>query len=453
VLVAWHDAHLLLRYPFAVGIDGFYYAEQVKSILANHTLYYPSRTPLVFYLIAGICRRQPDIVRCIKLTAVAIEITLFLGFWALLWRLTRSLWMTCLGASIICLLPSHLFLVTDFIKELLSLALLTWSAVLTHLAVFEGRNWLFVAATVLFLFAALSHISALLLLATVLIGIAIVTLSVKRQYLLPVVVFFAWSAPFIGAVSPSSLWFLKVFDLHLSPAGTTWWTSERLAVLIASVVILVISAEVLTVDHFPRMVFQTTAFLALCITANPGLAQNSDFVFGRASMTTNCQLGVLVSGLLYCRREGVGRTRLWPIYGVLAALVCLAVASPQQMRGLDAAYLRRRAELVRVLLETKIVESQAIVIAPQGDQFVVTYITGRRAQHNWTAGLGVPVYWVLWGFPIIPTSQLGTVADEQVRVIVQSDNTLREQWLSYDQKTREWLIQSNPELMDAGYSD
>ena len=64
--VVWRDTVSLFRYPFPVGVDGFYYAQQIKSILATGRLYYPSRTPLVFYLFASVCGRHSDVVSALR---------------------------------------------------------------------------------------------------------------------------------------------------------------------------------------------------------------------------------------------------------------------------------------------------------------------------------------------------------------------------------------------------
>jgi hypothetical protein len=453
VAVVGRDVVSLFSYPFPVGVDGFYYAEQIKSILANGTLYYPSRTPLVFYLIAGVCGKHNDVVKCIKLTSIAIEISLFLGFWMLLWRLTRSCWITWWGVVIISLLPSHLFLLADFTKELLCFALLAWSAICIHAGILRRRHWLYGAGLALFLLALLSHLSALLLLVALAIGAGVLKLSGKHRYLIAIVIVITWCAGFVVASSPSFSWFFQTASLNLPPGGTTWWTAERLAILTVTAAILVGNTASVELQKLPMLIFRTVALVSLCITANPGLSQNSDFLFGRASMTANLQLGLLVPGLLYCRRREANGGGLWPMYGILVGFLCLSIASPPQVRGLDAAYLRRRAQLVDVLLQTKIPDEHAVVIAPQGDQFAVTYLTGLSSQHSWTAGLTVPVYWLLFGMPTRPTSlPVRDYREGPRRYVLQSDTSLRKEWQAYDDEVRDRLIQNNPELLGAGYT-
>jgi hypothetical protein len=438
----WRDSISLFRYPFPVGVDGFYYAQQIKSILANGTLYYPSRTPLVFYLIAIVCGRHGDIVRCIKITSIAMEVLLFLGFWVLLWQLTHACWIAWWGVITMILLPSHLFLLADFTKELLCFALLAWTAVCVHTAFIGQRHWLYGVALILFLLAVLSHVSALLLLVTLVIGAGVTKLADKHSYLPCTLVCLSWcAAPAIALFSS-----FHTASLHLPPGGTTWWTPERLAILTVSVMLLVISIGTVELAKQPMLTFGTVALVALCLTANPWLDQNYDFLFGRASMTANLQLGILISGLLYSRRIGAYKRGLWATYVVLAGFASLSIASPLEVRGLDDVYLKRRAQLVDALVQTRIPEQHAIVIAPQGDQFAITYLTGLPSQHSWNPGFTVPVYWLLLG------ARVGHHPDQAGRyVVLQSDNSLRKEWQTYDEELRDGLIENNPELLVAGY--
>jgi hypothetical protein len=445
-VAVWRDTVSLFRYPFPVGVDGFYYAQQIKSILTNGTLYYPSRTPLVFYLIASVCGRHRDIVKCIKITSIGIEVLLFLAFWLLLWQLTRTWWITWWGTAVMAVLPSHLFLLADFTKELLCFALLAWSAVCGHTALIGHRHWLYGVASILFLLAVLSHVAALLILAVLLAAVGLQQLSIKHHYFLGIVIFLAWCTPILLSFlhNPS--------NIHLPLGGTTWWTAERLAILVTSTVILAVHTEKLESRNFSVPVFQTIALIALCVIANPVLDQNSDFVFGRASMTTNLQLGLLVAGLLYSRPRVYATEFLWPTYAVVAGCVCLSITSPIQIRGLDGAYLSRRAQLVDTLHRTPGVDQHAIVIAPQGDQFAVTYVTGLRSQHRWTTGFGSPIYWLLYGATTSRTPSMNTYSPYVARgYVVQSDISLRNEWEAYGDGARRTLIENNPELLVAGY--
>ena len=445
--VVWRDTVSLFRYPFPVGVDGFYYAQQIKSILVTGRLYYPSRTPLVFCLIASVCGRHSDVVKCIKITSITIEVLLFLGVWTLLWQLTRSHWITWWGGVIVALLPSHLFLLADFTKELFCFTLLAWSTVCIHWAVSSRRHWPYGLAVALIILAILSHVSALLLLVTLAIGVGVLKLSHTQGYIMSALICLSWCAALVIELSPSLLpWFAHGSSVNLPPAGSTWWTAERLGILTVSVVFLVITMGTVELARPPLLSFGTVALLALCVTANPWFDQNSDFVFGRASMTANLQLGLLVAGLLYSRQIGIYKRDLWPIYAVLACFLILAIASPSGVRGLDDAYLKRRAELVDALLQTRIPEEHAIVIAPQGDQFAVTYFTGLPSQHSWTGGFTIPVYWLLFG------TSLGDVRDGQRRYVVKSDKSLRKEWQTYTDDVREALFENNPELLVAGYS-
>ena len=54
IFAATRDASYLFSYPVAVGADGYYYVLQINELLKNHHLYYPSNTPLVFWILAAL---------------------------------------------------------------------------------------------------------------------------------------------------------------------------------------------------------------------------------------------------------------------------------------------------------------------------------------------------------------------------------------------------------------
>jgi hypothetical protein len=49
-----YDAAVLFKYPFAVGVDGYYYVLQINELRTQGRLYFPTRTPLILYLLTGV---------------------------------------------------------------------------------------------------------------------------------------------------------------------------------------------------------------------------------------------------------------------------------------------------------------------------------------------------------------------------------------------------------------
>lgn len=64
---AWHRWQVLTASPHPVGIDGYYYAIQVRALLERGELAYPA-APLTFYLMALVARFA-DVITSVKLVA------------------------------------------------------------------------------------------------------------------------------------------------------------------------------------------------------------------------------------------------------------------------------------------------------------------------------------------------------------------------------------------------
>ncbi len=74
IFVAIRDASYLFSYPVAVGADGYYYILQINELLKNHHLYYPSNTPIVFWILAALTFVTKNAVVAIKLGSIAFNL-------------------------------------------------------------------------------------------------------------------------------------------------------------------------------------------------------------------------------------------------------------------------------------------------------------------------------------------------------------------------------------------
>src|SRR5262249_30325893 len=125
---AWYDAALLFQTSVAVGTDGYYYVLQADQLLNQGHFFYSTNTPLILYAIAGTSALTGDTVLAIKIVAIVLHALLCLGIFALVIRITNSAWLGVIGAGLAAMLGSHIFLVTEFVKNLGALTLLVWSA-------------------------------------------------------------------------------------------------------------------------------------------------------------------------------------------------------------------------------------------------------------------------------------------------------------------------------------
>jgi len=73
IFVAIRDASYLFSYPVAVGADGYYYVLQINELLKTHHLYYPSNTPIVFWILAALTFVTKNAVVAIKLGSIIVS--------------------------------------------------------------------------------------------------------------------------------------------------------------------------------------------------------------------------------------------------------------------------------------------------------------------------------------------------------------------------------------------
>jgi fucose 4-O-acetylase-like acetyltransferase len=140
---AARDLFVLLRYPVALGFDGYYYVPQVQELLSRGQLYFTTSTPFVFYPLAALAALTGEAVLAVKIGSVALHIALCVGLYALVSSVTRSRWLGVLAATIAAVSAMHFYMLAEFIKNLCGLALLIWCwwGAVSHLPWRDG-SWI-----------------------------------------------------------------------------------------------------------------------------------------------------------------------------------------------------------------------------------------------------------------------------------------------------------------------
>ena len=110
IFAATRDASYLFSYPVAVGADGYYYVLQINALLKNHHLYYPSNTPIVFWILAALTFVTKNAVVAIKLGSIAFNLCLCSAFFVLVSAITRRRWLGVLGVGIVALSGMHSYM-------------------------------------------------------------------------------------------------------------------------------------------------------------------------------------------------------------------------------------------------------------------------------------------------------------------------------------------------------
>ena len=159
VLAAVIRLHALTASPYPTGIDGYFYLIQVRSLLEDGHLYYPS-APLVPWLMA-LAALVTSPVMAVKTVAALGSAAMILPSYVIARRISGSIGAALLGAALVGGSAQSLYLSTEFVKQAVGLSLaLGCVAALAALVEKPGRARGMVAAGLL-VTCALAHKTAL----------------------------------------------------------------------------------------------------------------------------------------------------------------------------------------------------------------------------------------------------------------------------------------------------
>ena len=165
-IVRWR--FLATTSPWPLGLDGFYYAVQMRSLVRDHQLYYPA-SPMVFWLLLPPVWALGPIAG-VKFGAALGTALAAIPVYAIVTRATGQRVAGVLGAAILATAAGSFHLSVEFVKQGVGLTLAlsfvaTLGAALDAHSVRARRAWA-VTAALFFIAALLSHLTS--------VGIAIV---------------------------------------------------------------------------------------------------------------------------------------------------------------------------------------------------------------------------------------------------------------------------------------
>lgn len=406
VAVLTRDVWLLFRYPVAVGLDGYFYVLQIESLHNNGSLYFRSSTPLVIYLLSALKFIVNDTVLILKLGSLFFHVALLGGVYAILVSLTRSKLPAICGTLIVAASSVHLFMLSEYLANAGGIAFFVWGSYFTIRAVQTRNILLKFSAISCFACAALSHRS----LAFAIGALAVVSLI---YYLIAIADRKLWAGVIALAlfVSPSVLAaqsFIVLPELVRNsllaspqlPIGRVA-ILEKLLLLVCSLLFLfVTSRKELRPQRLTNVVLGSVAMLSLLVTINPFFNRSAGWSSAteRISALAYVQLAVLLPALLWLLAPFA--KRLFPLVPLTAiCFAALSFAKPLPY-GLRDDYLRDRTSLLNDLKEKRhAITEVRTVIAPHGDQFLITYALGVPAQHRVRTGEdGSMAHWLVQGF-------------------------------------------------------
>jgi hypothetical protein len=456
------DATLLLRHPVAVGIDGYYYILQISQFTAKSQFYFPTQTPLVLYALTALSRYLGSAVVAVKVASLLCHLFLSLGIFAIIKSAVRQAWLAVLGAALAALPRLHYYMIAEFINNLGALTLLVWCIYFAIQYLQTRRRRFATWASILFVAAILSHRSVFL------IAVAILVSAWLFHWF---VIFnahgrFNWYALFVALiiyVAPALAAWQHSIGLPPSIANqisasphwplSLWCLPEGLLLLLsAAIALLLLLLGGIYVGHKSgTYLIGVSTLCALLLTLCPFYYAANELtgVVGRLRVLAYIESALIVPGLisltLHWRRDYV-------IYALSAVLPLLLVGVAAELPyGLNGQLLARRERLIQGLKEHAAdLPSNAMIVAPHGDQFVITETTGIPSVQPSSKGNGDrPVYWLL----DIPQKQIpvpgafNIATDDNSSIILVNDGVFKQYLQDSDDGDRRRLLRSNPQFI------
>jgi hypothetical protein len=371
----------------------------------------------------------------------------------------RNIWLALLGSALVVIPQSRLYFTTEYINQLGALALLMWAGwALIRTAQTRRRTTLLLIVSAVLIGAFLSHKSALIFVPSLALCCLVVfalTGSVMPKRVAALATVILWLSPAIIAAQP-------FFNLPewLKPqlSSRPHWPFEPS--LLAEELILAIAALALfflIVWLAPRirtsgfkLVFGSIALWSLLVPLNPFFNAQAmlSSVAGRSRVFSYIQVALLVPALIWLV-SSVKREAAIYVGAVFIPLLILSAAAPLPY-GLRPEFLARRGELIQSLkIHSGEIAPNSIIVAPHGDQFVVTATIGISSQQDPpTSSHYEKVYWLLNDVsgPMLSSGSVPLLKNNETATILIEDAVLRHRWEIMTSLDRSRLLRTNPHL-------
>ncbi len=386
---AWRDASLLAKSSLALGIDGYYYVLQVTGLFTNGGLYFHSYTPLTIYFLAGINYLIGNSVLAIKIGSIVLHLSLCCGIFSLVTILTKSAWFGILGSIIAIASGLHYFLVVEFISYLGAMTSLVWCIFFSIKAV-ESKRLRWILASGIFLTMALfSHRAAYPACLAFACLILIVWMTPDKITASKVLILLAVSGLCLIVAA------LKFFLTDSSNFGVMGFNNiikknfshlgEVILLILASLTILLLlpTDSKLNLSKSTRIVIISLVLWNFLIILNPFFAFENGLqtIIGRLKVIAYIQAAtsvpIAIWLILHYRKELI-------IYaGALTIPLILMTAFSPLPYGAGTEYLASRQRLLQSLSSHRQeLQNIPLIIAPHGEQFLVTYVLNVPSQQR-----------------------------------------------------------------------
>jgi hypothetical protein len=458
------DAILLFDHPVAAGFDGYYYVLQVDSLM-NGASYFQTKTPLILYFLTIIRIFFLDTVLAIKVGAIFLHLLLCLAVGAVLFLGTKSHWVGAFGSIYVAVAGLHYFMITEFINNLGAVTFILLGICFGMYAAQNKKRWPYIVSSICLLISAGCHRSAVFIVGGLGIVACIAFLFFKAILERNPVAFLAfilltlllYFLPYFLAVQtiidlPEN--FTKEFSTVPRLPITRFTMYDSVSVVwSAAIVVLMTFWHKRIPPYKNHIIFLGIAFATLLVNLNGFV--NPDMILigkiGRLQTLIYIQVGLLVPYAVWLAYK----TRRVLLWYALAFFVPLLLQSSRidLPYGLQSSYLSNRQRLIAAMPSiSQQIPADSIIIAPHGDQFVVTYSTGMPAQQTSPKDSRYrSIFWMLRKVP----RNYRTRMTKEVYVEIQgtstllvSNNDLGEYWSHIEPLIRNQILISNPHLKE-----
>ena len=461
IFAATRDASYLFSYPVAVGADGYYYVLQINELLKSHRLFYPSNTPIVFWILAALTLVTKNVVVAIKLGSIAFNLCLCAAFFVLVSGTTRSRWLGVLAAGIVGLSGMHSYMIAEFIKNLAGITFFVWGTWCVIYASENYKAWWVAASIFLIACAALSH-SSIWIIAPVMSVIVLINRYLKTEKR---AMLFAALIVCSGLICAALLAHQEVFPLpawlatevtHLRfPITLRNPVGKAEAFMLLGTVPLALFLIFRNWNKVPnqsfRVVVLTVSVWTLLVTLNPFL--NHDVtqlgIVGRLDHLMYLQVATLVPAVIYLALDANKKVAI--IYSVLTIFFVIASMAAPLPRGLRSSYLAEREQIIETLpLQRQQLGPDAFVVAQHGDEFLVTWLLGIAAQQTFPVSSdGKSIFWMVHQVKpnTVTTEMVVVMEEENGSALVLMKHGDMAQWINMlNARDRNQLWEVNPHL-------
>jgi hypothetical protein len=440
-LVVIIDTRSLFQYSSALGHDGYYYAVQVEAIIRHKQLPYPTAYALPFWFLALISRVVTNVIVATKVGALVTHLLFSVFCGGIVLKMTRSRSLAVFSLGVAGIMRFDVLFLTEFLRQFMGLTVLLGAVLLW----ISRRSWYFRGFSVL---AVLASVFCHRSIAPCIVAVALVSLlfrwldgrNIPRLAALALLVPLVWSC--LYALEDG---LFRAMPLWTAGPLPVWGIAEAILVVVIGCIAVMHRPELTVSSSRHYLVGASVAALGLVTVLGPDFAQDLAVVGARLRLLCFASLPLTLPLSLHTLSQKVG--------GIYLSFAILALSAftviPLTPAGITPSYMKRREELINSIPSLREeLRSDCIVVAPHGDEFLVTFLLGRKAVHSIPTNASC-VYLLVHSVPTYAlAASMRPLAhdDDQSETVgiwpADLDAALRRS----NESTRRWIVKQNASL-------